>query len=410
MRTGKLSDLAARRTKLGMHGDGGNLWLQVTGDAKRPARSWLFRFGRNGRERYMGLGPYPDVGLQEARDKAQDARRLLRDGKDPIEVKRSGEAAAALTAAQRMTFRQCAEAYIEAHRMGWKNQKHAAQWPSTLEAYAYPVFGDLPVQAINVTLVMKSIEPIWKTKTETAFRLRGRIEAVLDWATVRQFRQGENPARWRGHLDHLLPERSKIQKVRHHPALAYAEVGGFMVELRKQEGAAARALQLAILTAGRTGEVIGARWQEIDLGEKVWTIPAVRMKVGREHRVPLSVPALAILDELGKTGKEGLVFPGRRVGNPLSTMAMLTVLRRMGREDLTTHGFRSTFRDWAAESTNFAREVAEMALAHSVSDKVEAAYRRGDLFEKRRKLMEAWASFCFKPAVEADVVAIRRRA
>ncbi len=312
MRTGKLSDLAARRTKLGMHGDGGNLWLQVTGDANRPARSWLFRFGRNGRERYMGLGPYPDVGLQEARDKAQDARRLLRDGKDPIEVKRSGEAAAALTAAQRMTFRQCAEAYIEAHRIGWKNQKHAAQWASTLESYAYPVFGDLQVQAINVTLVMKSIESIWKTKTETASRLRGRIEAVLDWAAVRQFRQGENPARWRGHLDHLLPERSKIQKVKHHPALAYAEVGGFMVELRKQEGAAARALQLAILTAGRTGEIIGARWEEIDLSEKVWTIPAVRMKVGREHRVPLSVPALAILDELGKTGKEGLVFPGRK--------------------------------------------------------------------------------------------------
>jgi integrase len=410
MRAGKLSDLAVRRAKPGMHGDGGNLWLQVTGDAKRPARSWLFRFGRDGRERYMGLGPYPDVALQEARDKAQDARRLLREGKDPIEVKRSNEAAAALALAKGMTFRQCAEAYIEAHKDSWKNAKHAAQWPSTLEAYAHPVFGDLPVQAIDVALVMKAVEPIWRTRTETASRLRGRIEAVLDWATVRGSRQGENPARWRGHLDHLLPERSKVQKVRHHPALAYTEIGEFMSQLTQQEGASARALEFAILTAGRTNEIIGATWQEIALGERAWTIPAARMKSGKEHRVPVSVPALAILEGLAKTGKEGFIFPGGKFHKPLSSMALLMVLRRMGRKDLTVHGFRSTFRDWAAERTNFAREVAEMALAHSVSDKVEAAYRRGDLFEKRRKLMDAWASYCAKPAVEATVVAIPRRA
>ena len=252
MRTGKLNDLAVRRAKLGLHGDGGNLWLQVTGDAKRPARSWLFRFGRNGRERYMGLGPYPDVGLQDAREKAQDARRQLREGRDPIDAKRSSKAAAALAIAKGLTFRHCAVAYIEAHKDSWKNAKHAAQWPSTLEAYAYPVFGDLAVQAVDVPLIMKVIEPLWKTKTETASRLRGRIEAVLDWATVRGSRQGENPARWRGHLDHLLPERSKVQRVRHHPALAYAEIAAFTAKLKKQEGMATQALEFAILTAGRT--------------------------------------------------------------------------------------------------------------------------------------------------------------
>jgi integrase len=293
-----------------------------------------------------------------------------------------------------MTFRQCAEAYIEAHRPSWKNAKHAAQWPSTLETYVYPVFGDSPVQAVDVGLIMRVLEPIWKTKTETASRLRGRIESILDWAAARGFRQGDNPARWRGHLRHLLPPRSRVQKVKHHAALPYREIGTFMKLLREQEGTSALALEFLILTMARTGEVIGATWEEIDLSAGIWTIPAVRMKAGKEHRVPLSEPALAILRRL-ETGKQGkFVFPGGKPGKALFNRAMFMLLGRLGRSDLTVHGFRSTFRDWAAESTNFPREVAEQALAHSLQDKVEAAYRRGDMFEKRRGLMKAWAGFC----------------
>ena len=398
MPAGKLSELRVKHSKLGMHGDGGNLWLQVSGKLEQPARSWLLRFTHNRRARYMGLGPYPDVTLAQAREKAQDARRLLRAGKDPIEERRAQVAAQALAAAKAMTFQQCAKAYIEAHKAGWKNPKHAAQWSSTLEAYAYPVFGHLPVQAVDVGLVMKAVEPIWGAKTETASRLRGRVEAVLDWATVRGFRTGENPARWRGHLDHLLPARSKVQKVEHHAALPYSAIGAFMAELRGQEGASARALEFAILTAGRTGEIIGAAWNEIDLEARHWTVPAERMKGSREHRVPLAEPALKILQEQAKVNQRGFVFPGGKAGKPLSSMALLMLLRRMKRDDLTSHGFRSTFRDWAAEQTSFPNEVAEMALAHAVSDKVEAAYRRGDLFEKRRLLMDAWAAWCATPA------------
>jgi integrase len=312
-----------------------------------------------------------------------------------------------------MTFKQCATAYIDAHRLGWKNEKHAAQWASTLEAYANPIFGDLPVQAIDTGLVMKALEPIWRTKTETASRLRGRIEAVLDWATVREFRRGDNPARRRGHLDKLLPQRAKVQKVRHHPALPYAEIGAFMASLRSQEGCAARALEFLILTAGRTGEVIGALWSEIDLAEGVWIVPASRMKAGKEHRVPLSAPAIKVIREQQAAAElvegrlNGFVFPGGRPGKGLSNMALLKLLERMKRDDLTAHGFRSTFRDWAAEQTHFPRDVAEMALAHTISDKVEAAYRRGDLFEKRRLLMEAWATYCGTvPMRKGEVVSL----
>jgi integrase len=256
---------------------------------------------------------------------------------------------------------------------------------------------------------MKALEPIWKAKPETASRLRGRIEAVLDWATVRGYRKGENPARWRGHLDKLLPARAKIQKVVHHPALPYSEIADFMVSLRNQEGIAARALEFLILTAARTGEIIGAGWDEVDLDERVWVIPEARMKAGREHRVPLSGPALAIVKQMNEIRESDFVFPGGKKGRPLSNMAMLALLKRIGRNDLTTHGFRSTFRDWAAERTTFSREVIEMALAHTIENKVEAAYRRGDLFRKRRQLMEAWARYCGTTRVQGDVVPISGR-
>jgi integrase len=313
---------------------------------------------------------------------------------------------AKLDDARALTFRQCAEAYIKAHKASWRNPKHAAQWPSTLSAYVYPIFGALPVQAIDVSLVMKVLEQevrgaangepasLWTTKPETAGRVRGRIESVLDWATSRNYRQGENPARWRGHLENLLPKKAKLRRVKHHAALPYAEIAAFMIELRQQDGVAGRALEFAILTAARTGEVIGAKWDEIDFAERFWVIPAERMKAGREHRVPLSDAALAILEDLRNVRQANFVFPRGKPGRPISNMAMLMLLRRMGRGALTAHGFRSSFRDWAAECTGFPAEVAEMALAHTVSDRVEAAYRRGDLFEKRRQLMEEWGRFC----------------
>jgi integrase len=311
-----------------------------------------------------------------------------------VEARKAKRAEERLTAATATTFEQCAERYIAAHRSGWRNPKHAAQWPSTLKTYAYPVFGSLPVQAVDTGLVMKVLEPIWHAKPETASRVRGRIEAVLDWATVRGYRKGENPARWRGHLDKLLPARGKVRKVEHHAALPYAEMGDFMAALREQEGIAARALEFLILTAARTSEVIGARWQEFDLEGKLWIVSADRIKGGKEHRVPLSGAALTIIEAMKETRESEFVFPGGKAGKPLSNMAMLKALERMERTELTAHGFRSSFRDWSAERTNYPREVAEMALAHTVGDKVEAAYRRGDLFRKRRQLMAAWARYC----------------
>jgi integrase len=319
------------------------------------------------------------------------------DGRDPLAAKRAKRDQARLAEARAMTFRQCAEAYIDAHRAGWRNPKHAGQWPATLETYVYPTMGALPVQAVDVGLVMKAVEPIWTTKPETAGRVRGRIESVLDWATARGYRQGENPARWRGHLENLLPKKSKVRRVEHHAALAYTEIAEFVAELRRQEGVGARALEFAILTAARTGEVLGARWDEINIAERLWTVPASRMKAGKEHRVPLSDAALAIVERLAAIRSGDFVFPGAREGRPLSNMAMLMTLRRMGRGELTAHGFRSSFRDWAAERTAFPAEVAEMALAHVVGNKVEAAYRRGDMFEKRRQLADAWAKFCTAP-------------
>jgi integrase len=305
-----------------------------------------------------------------------------------------------------MTFQACADAYIAAHRAGWRSAKSLTAWEGTLGAYVHPVFGALPVQAIDTALVTKAIEPIWAEKPETAGRVRGRIEAILDWATARGHRQGENPARWRGHLDKLLPNKTKVRRVEHHAALPYPEISAFMAELRQQEGVAALALEFAILTAARTGEVIGARWDEFNLAERLWTIPGQRMKAGREHRVPLPDAALAIIETMAGIREGDFVFPGGKASRPLSNMSMLMLLRRMGREDLTIHGFRSSFRDWAAERTGFPAEVAEMALAHTVADAVERAYRRGDLFQMRRQMMDAWAKFCAAPSAAGRVVPI----
>lgn len=408
-RTERLNALTVSRIKRpGLYPDGAGLYLQVTG---RGAKSWIYRYKLHGRARYMGLGSYPAVSLADARGKAAEARRLQLAGVDPIQARKQERDRARLESARALTFKDAAQQYIAAHEAGWRNAKHAAQWRSTLENYAYPVLGSLPVHAVDVALVMRVLEPVWKAKTETASRLRGRIEAVLDWAAARGYRQGENPARWRGHLDKLLPRRSKVQRTVHHPALPYAEIGVFTDRLRQEEGIAAKALEFLILTAARTGEVIGARLREFDLKRAVWTIPPERVKAGREHRVPLSVPALAIVKEMARTadGPEAFLFPGRGDGQSLSNMAMLKLLQRLGRGDLTAHGFRSTFRDWAAERTNYPREVAEMALGHAVGDKVEAAYRRGDLFEKRRRLMEEWSKFCGTKATAGKVVKLRER-
>ena len=385
----------------GYYADGGGLYLQVTDGG----RSWVFRYARARKRRDMGLGPLDLVSLAEARDKALSARRLLLDGYDPIETKLAAAAAAKLEAAKALTFKTAAEKYVAAHAAGWKGAKVKPQWESTLASYAYPILGALPVGAIDTDLVLKVIEPIWTNKPETARKVRQRIEAILDWSKARGYRTGENPARLRGHLDHLLP--AKARRVVHHAALPYPEIGDFMSKLRALEGLSARALELTILTAGRTSEVLGATWEEIDFDNELWTVPADRMKSGKEHRVPLSEPTLSILRELRETSSNEFVFPGGRRGKPLSNMALLMQLRRMKRNDLTTHGFRSTFRDWAAECTDYTREVAEMALAHVVSDKVEAAYRRGDLFEKRRLLMQEWAKFCATPKATGKVVAFR---
>jgi len=384
-----------RSPKPGMYADGGGLYLRVTPEG---ARNWVLRYMLDRRPRWMGLGPLSLYGLAEARAKALDARRKRHEGIDPIDARRTERARQKLEAAKAITFKQCAELYIASHRAGWRNDKHAAQWPMTLSTYAYPAIGALPVQAIDTRLVLKVLEPIWRTKPETASRLRGRLASILDFAKVRGYRESENPARWRGHLAKLLPARSKVRAIEHHAALPYHKLPGFLTVLREQEGTGARALEFMILTAARTGEAIGARWNEIDLLDKTWTVPAVRMKAHREHRVPLSPRALAILGEVQKIrdcdADDAFVFPGRKAATPLSNMVFLMLLRRMGGGDLTAHGFRATFKTWASERTSFQNEIVESALAHVIGGKVEQAYRRGDLFEKRRRLMQQWATFC----------------
>jgi integrase len=397
----------AEKPQPGMYADGAGLYLRVTPDG---ANNWVLRYMLDRRPRWMGLGPVSLYGLSDARTRALDARRKRHDGIDPIEARRAERARQRLDAAKAITFKQCAESYIASHRAGWRNEKHKYQWPATLNAYAYPVIGALPVQAVDTALVLKVLEPIWTKKSETASRVRQRIENILDLAKVRGFRDGENPARWRGHLDKLLPARSRVREVEHLAALPYAELTGFLADLRAREAIAARALEFLILTAARTGEVIGARWSEIDLLDKTWTVPAGRMKARREHRVPLSPRALTILQEMQKArhieDASAHVFPGPKRGQPLSNMAFLMLLRRMELEDLTVHGFRATFKTWVSERTSFQNEIAEAALAHIIGDKVEQAYRRGDLFDKRRRLMKEWATFCTSAPVKADILSI----
>jgi len=371
-----------------MYADGGGLYLQIT----EGGASWVYRYMLNGRAREMGLGPLALFGLQEARAKAQDARRLRHEGVDPIEHRRTARAQQQLDAAKAVTFQQCAERYIASHRAGWRHAKHVEQWESSLQRLAFPVIGALPVQAINTALVMNVIEAIWDEKPETASRVRGRIESILDWAKARGYRTGENPARWKGHLKNLLPPRSKVRMVEHYAAMPYDQLPALMVELRVQDGIDARALEFTILTAARVSEAVGARWSEIS-GD-VWTIPAERMKGGKPHRVPLSRRAMDLLKALPRNGD--LIFPGPKLGRALNINAPRKLLIDMG-HSVTVHGFRSSFRDWVAERTSYPNHVAEAALAHAVADKVEKAYRRTDLFEKRRRLMADWAAWCLRP-------------
>lgn len=375
----------------GLHPVGGvaGLRLQVSPSG---ARSWILRATIGGKVSDKGLGGYPDVTLAGARDAARAVRAKIAAGVNPIDDARAARSALQAAVAAAWTFDQCAEACIADKTPGWKNAKHAAQWTSTLETYASPVMGKLLARDVGLPHVLEVLRPIWKTKTETATRVRARIESVLDWATAHGYREGLNPARWKGHLDAILAPASKVAKVEHHTALPVRDVGAFMRDLRSMEGTGARALEFAILTTARSGEVRGAKWSEIDVDAKVWTIPGERMKMGREHRVPLSDAALRLLAALPRKEDVDIVFLAPR-GGALSDMALSAVVRRMD-VPAVPHGFRSTFRDWASETTNFPRDVAEMALAHAIGDKVEAAYRRGDLFAKRRKLMDAWAAFC----------------
>ncbi|WP_345947039.1 integrase arm-type DNA-binding domain-containing protein [Bradyrhizobium sp. 174] len=361
----------------GRYGDGHGLYLQVFSSSNR---SWLLRYQRGGRERWMGLGPETDFTLEEARERARKARQLIKDGIDPIDdrkaerIRQATEQAA--VAAKAISFKEAAEQYYKFHSPKWKNQKHAAQFLSTLKTYAYPVIGKLPVAAVDKTLVLKIVQPVWQIKNQTASRVRGRIESVLDYARVNGWRENENPAAWSGNLEHALPAPGTFTEVKHHAALPWPELPEFMTQLRQRDGVAAAALQFLILTATRTGEVIGATWDEVDLVAKVWTIPSNRMKAKREHRVPLSDPAIKILRALPR--ESDFLFPGLGKGTAISNMAMAQLLKRMDRVDITVHGFRSSFMDWAHENTAYSKVVIDMALAHVVGDKVEAAYRRGE--------------------------------
>ncbi len=393
-------------TKPGRYADGGGLYLQVSKATDGVTKSWLFRYMRGGgTSRAMGLGAVSTrngdglTTLVKARQKRTRARELLESGIDPLQSKRAGRAAERLEKAKLITFAQCADQYIASHEASWKAAKHARDWRGSLTKHAYPIIGNLPVSAIDLALTKKVLEPIWKTRTKTAVDVRGRIELVLNWAKIHGYRDGENPARWKGHLENVLPKPSKIAKVKHHAAMPYADVPAFMVALREKTVLGARALEWTVLSAVRSEETLGAEWSEIDIGKKVWTIPAARMKADADHRVPITDRMLGILQSLPRGGKH--VFPGQTPSKRASGAVMWFLLRSMTSSGETVHGFRSSFRDWAAEQTAYPSDVIEMALAHTIANRVEAAYRRGDLFEKRRQLMADWAAHCESKPNEA---------
>ncbi|MBR2514597.1 MAG: tyrosine-type recombinase/integrase [Halomonas sp.] len=387
----KLSPRKVATAEPGKHEDGGGLRLVVS---EGGAKKWVLRFTLKSKRREMGLGSFPDTGLAEARRKAENYRKLAKEGTDPIHARE-------LETQQQSTptFTNCAARYIQSHRRSWRNAKHARQWVSTLKTYARPVIGEMPVDEIDTHQILNILSPIWVTKTETAKRVQGRIENVLDFASAHKYRDEANPARWRGHLDKLLPKPSKVQKVTHHPAMPYEQVAAFMGAVQDYNSMSSKALQLLILTATRTSEVLNAEWHEIDLVTATWTIPAKRMKASREHRIPLSHQALALISNLPSVKGNSYVFPGMKPGRPLSNMSLLQFMRGLGygpsgdKGNYVPHGFRSSFRDWTGEVTSYPRDVAEMALAHAIENKVEAAYRRGDLFEKRRAMMQEWADY-----------------
>lgn len=392
----------------GYYCDGSGLYLQVSPSG---SKSWIFRYVLAGKSREMGLGSFQAFKLAAARERAKDQCRLLADGIDPIDARREKLRRKRLEDSRIITFDTAAESFIETNSPSWRNAKHGDQWRNSLASYASPVIGNLAVSSIEVDHILRILKPIWTTKTETATRVRGRIEKILDWAKAQSFRSGDNPAAWKGHLSAVLPAPSLVAKATNHAALPWAEIAEFMKLLRAMPGAGARAMRLIIFTATRTSEVLNATWQEFDLTSGIWVIPKERMKAFKEFRVPLSDAAIAVLEEAKALGgpdtcsRTDFVFPGKP-GRALSNMACLQTLKRMGRHDLTVHGFRSTFRDWASEATNHPHDVSEMALAHTIKDKSEAAYRRGDLLEKRRALMADWAKHCATACVVGDFTAI----
>lgn len=418
------NEQVANLNERGRYADGDGLYLQV---ASPTGKSWLFRYEFQGRERWMGLGRVKAFNVKEARARARKAHQQLADGIDPLEAKKQAKLARDLAAAKAITFEAAARKFHKEHSLTWRSNKHTAQFLTSLEQHVFPVIGHLPASKIDTPLMIRTLnnDDFWQTKSATAMKVRGRIEQVLDWAKVNGYREGENPARWKGNLRMALPAPRKVAKPKNFDALPFAEVPDFMAELAQRNSVIARALELLILTAARTGEIIGARWDEFDLTAKqpLWTIPAERMKGGREHRVPLSSRAVAILNALSTIREGERVFPGGARNNGISNVAMFSLVKRMrpppepqegqpSSKGITVHGFRSAFRDWVSERTNFPHEVAEMALAHSIGNKAEAAYRRGDLMAKRAHLMEAWAKYCSTPVLEhgATVTPIRGRA
>jgi integrase len=404
--TERLKDLQIKKlSKAGSYADGKGLYLQVSTSG---SKSWFYRYETNGRAHKCGLGAYPDISIKKARTKAAACRTLRDEGIDPIEHKKRQNTARELDKFKGKTFKECALDFMNSHKAGWKNRKHESQWRTTLETYAYPFIGKLAVQDVDVGHVLEILEPIWHKKTETASRVRQRIENILDWAKVRKYRTGENPAVWRGHLDKILPARTKVQKVKHHPAMPYRDVPNFFRVLRNKDIIAAKALAFTILTAARNGESREARWNEIDTNSKEWVLPEERMKAKKEHKVPLSDLALNILKEAKPHGSGVFVFEGHKKNRPISETALRKLLKKY-HPTLTIHGFRSSFREWCAEMTSYPREVAEMSLAHSLKDKVEAAYQRSDLLDKRRKLMDEWSEFCLNGNNTDEVIPLKKK-